>query len=210
MGLKVPLYPTNAAAKNHYLLGDNYLKSGEYEKAAQEFRRTIEIERAPVLPHARLATAYYAQQKYLDAAASFNRATELVGGPSNAVELPIMQVLSLMRGGKTAEAEKLLKEWTGPAIVAPPIGGAYYVGAGKLAGFAKTTARYLLGDISEDNYLEKAPEGNLSFPYLFVGIKNVVDKNNQVAHEYLSKALDLSVPGTWRRVIAKEELRLLQ
>ncbi len=158
-----------------------------------EYRRSIEIESEAFLSHARIATAYYAQQKYLDAASSFKSATDLTGGPKNAGPLPILQALSLMRGGKIQEAEELL-----------------FIGSGNMSGIWKTAAGYLLGSVSEADYLEKAPQSDLSFPYLIIGIKNVVDKNSQKAHENLSKVLDLAGRGTWRRIIAREELRLLQ
>ena len=176
-----PAYPTDAEAKKHYALGANYLEEGAYEKAAQELRRSIEIESEPFLPHARLATAYYAQQKYFEASAAFERATELTGGPRNAGPFPIMQALSLMRGGKTEEArklleaQKLLKEISGSDIVVTGV-GSYYVGSGRSPGIWKTAARYLLGSVSEKDYLKRAPQSDLSFPYLIIGIKSIVEK----------------------------------
>lgn len=214
-GPESAMYPNDAEAKKYYAIGANYLEDGDYKKAEQELRRSIEIESGSFIPHARLATAYYAQQKFFDASATFERATELTGGPQNGGAFTIMQALSLMRGGKTEQARKLLeaqiliKETSSPNIVVTGV-GSYFAGSGRAYGVWKTAAGYLLVSISEQEYLERTPQSELSFPYLFIGINSVVENDRAKAHENLTKVISLSGRKVWRGVIARAELNLLE
>lgn len=204
---KAPPYPESTTARMHYELGNKFLNTGDYVQAADQFRQSIKIEDGAFLPYARLATAYYGQQKYLDAATAFSRATEVSGGPRNAGPFPILQALSLMRGGQVQEAEALLKRWSGPDVVVDAT-GSYYAGAGTLPGIWKTAARYVLGEVSEADYLAEAPQDDLSFPYLIIGIRDVIDEKGPKARESLSKVVSVAPGGTWRVALARAELSL--
>jgi len=208
-GPKVTQYPTTKEAMMHFEQGNRALENNMYDLAINEFKQSISQEPSPFLPYARLATAYYSNQNFTEAALEFENVTNKLGGAESGGPFPIMQALSLMRSGDGEKAKQLLKEWSSSSIVADGIGGFYSVG-GRLHGIWKVAASYLLGDIAEDEYFRKAPQDDLSFHYLIVGINNVVRDNPSKAEKNLRLALDTAGNGTWRRVIATAELELIK
>ena len=208
-GPKAPAYPKTEEANFHYLAGDLAMEQDRYEIAIKEFKQSISLEPSPFLPHAWLSTAYFAHQNFAEAALEFKNTTDIVGGVEFGGPFPIMQALSLMRSGDDVRAQELLKEWSTPSIVTTAV-GSYYAGGGKPQGIWKVAAAYLLGDVAEDKYLRKAPQEDLSFPYLIIGIKNIVTNNRSKAESSLRMALEIAHKGTWRHAIAKAELELVK
>ncbi len=209
LGPKAPAYPRTEKAQFHYRAGNLAMKQGRYEVAINEFKRSISLETASFMPHAWLATAYFTNQNFAEAALEFQNVTGIVGGVEFGGPFPIMQALSLMRSGDTVKAQELLRYWSTPSIMMTGLGTAYYTGSGKPQGIWKVAAAYLLGGVTEDKYLRKAPQEDLTFPYLIIGINNIVKNNFSKARGILSRQLVISGEGRWSHAIAKAELEWL-
>lgn len=202
---EVPAYPKNPDAKKLYDLGYKYLRTGRYEEAIKGFEQSIQIEHVPFLSHANLAAAFYASRHFDSAASEYSKVLELWGSAEKAPPFAIMQALSLMRSGKTEDAEKLLRTWTQSSIRTDGTGAVWYSGGG-LSGWWKVAAEYLLGAVSEERVVGETGEVEISFAYLFVGINNAIKGNASDAKKYFLLTMETTVPGTWRHTLAKAEI----
>lgn len=200
-----PSYPENPEARKHYDLGALFMQTEQYEMAIKEFQTSLQLDPEPFLTHAKLATAFYAQQKFNHAAEKFEEAYVLWEGPGNAPAYAILQVLCLLRGGEMEQAEKLLRSWSGPSI-ATSLGQAYSVGSGKLpSGWWKEVAKYLLSDVNEERVLENA-KTEISFAYLIIGVNSIVKGDIEKAEKYLPMVMDIAGQSTMRFALAKSEI----
>ncbi len=204
----VPAYPENPEAIKLYDLGYKNLLSGHYEEAIKSFKQSIQIEPIPFLSHANLAAAFYASRQFDSAATEYSKVLELWGGVEKAPPFAIMQALSLIRSGKTEAAEKLLKVWTQSSINIDGLGIAWYSG-GKLSGWWKVVAEYLLGTASEEKVMGKTGKVDKSFAYLFVGINNTIKGNVNDAKKYYLLTMETTKPGTWRYTLAEAEMKYI-
>ena len=69
-------------------------------------------------------------------------------------------------------------------------------------------ADYLLNEISEDDFINKADNDNekLCEVYCYIGFKNLYKGNKQSAEEYFKKTVDTKVESFFEYKYAKNEL----
>ena len=181
-----PQFPTEPTARRHYVAGERFLEAQRYEMAAAEFEQSLEFESGAYITHAKLAVAYFGQQRFADAARQFEATGRLWGGPSSEPWWAILQAVSLQRAGNNDEAERLLRHWTGPGVVGTALG--FYTAGQPLPGDWKLLARYLLGDVDEDSVLAELPITLLSSAYVIFGISNAARGDTERAGEFLCLA----------------------
>jgi len=208
VGPKVQTFPSSEEAKVAYKSAQLAMSMGKYPAAIKGFKKSILLEPSPFLPHAWLATAYYSNQEFRQAAIEFEKTTELLGGAEAGGPIPLMQALSLMRAGDQKKADELLETWNTPNITVTAM-GSYSSGGGTPRGIWKVAAGYLLGNVSEHEYLRKAPQEDLTFPYLIIGINYIVKNNTGKAKTVLNRLLSVPGKGRWSHAIGQAELALL-
>ena len=204
-GSKIQTFPSSEEASVAYDAALVAMDMGQYQAAIKGFKQSISLEPSPFLPHAWLAVAYYSNQHYRQAAMEFKNATEILGGVEESGPLPLMQALSLMRAGDDNEAKELLEILSAPNISTTGV-GSYYSGGGTSQGIWKVAAGYLLGNVSEEEYLGKAPQKDLTFPYLIIGINQIVKNDFAEAKAMLTKQIAVSGKGRWSHAMGEAEL----
>jgi len=207
-GSKVQTFPTSDKAKVAYKAAQLAMNMGQYQAAVEGFQQSISLEPSPFLPHAWLAVAYYSNQEFRKAAIEFEKTTEILGGANEGGPLPLMQALSLMRAGDHKKAHDLLEIWSTPNITVTAM-GSYSSGGGTPQGIWKIAANYLLGRIAEDEYLRKAPQEDLTFPYLIIGINHIVKNKLSEAKVMLNRQVAVSGKGRWSHAMGKADLAWL-
>ena len=183
-----PPFPTDPNAEQHYDAGERLLEAQRYELAAGEYEQSLEYESGAYVTHAKLAVAYFGQQKFVEAARQFEASYELWGGPSSGSAWAIMQAASLQRAGDRIEAETLLRSWTGSGVVVTAVGS--YTSGQPLKGDWKLFANYLQGSIDEASVLEQVTPDNMPMAYLVLGISNSANGVPETAGKFVEMAED--------------------
>ena len=206
-------FPTTPVAAQHYEAATQHLAMRRYELAAEEFSRSIELEPTALIPHVRLGLARFGEGQFREAAASFQYACEEVGGPGTYQGGPfcVLQATALMRGNEVdqQQARQLLEEWSASNVMM--VGStAVYSGSGRLPGWWKEMAKYLLGDVSEQDIMDVNHDDVGYFAHLFVGLDNARRGNSVEADSCLREVVRHIGAGTWRCDLAKIELRRIE